>query len=856
LKITYFSTWSIQTKLFVISLLWGGLGYGCKAPEALQENQYLLISQSVEGSRAVPYYELEAYYVQKPNGKFLFLFSKAAMYERGARYFSLENVKKRYDSTESLYNRKIFRAEDKKKENKVGRLKYKRKKKLDKISRIMEEGNWLMRVGEKPAYFDSLAAVRTAGEMEKHLRQKGFFQAKVYFKTKNLFSKRKRVTYYVTENLPTYLGKIDYLSSSLGIDTLIKETLADGFLKEKDRYDEAKIDAERGRIELLLKNNGYMYFNRQYITFHPDTNHFQTFAKPDSIFKNNTFELARLKDTTRLRILRDSLYALPRIAPMRVEIGNPIKGTHTAYRIDAVYLHQIIPSRRRDKKDTLQSIRSDIQYIYTGRSLKHGYQVLDRRIKIRPGQVYSKYLLDETQRSLSLLDMYKFVRAKEDTLGSRLLVNIYTTPVERYQLSDEVGLNYAQGGLPGPYVNVSLKNRNTFGGAEIFENSIRFLIDGQASFAGSNNFYSSQEIGINSALTFPQLLFPRALIYRRLRENIDKYNPSTRLALGYNFTRRPEYTRSNLSASITYKGQLNRATYNLTLAELSVVNTTDIASSFQEQLIELQNEGNSIINSFDRALVSSIYFIYTFNSSADNQKNRSHYFRILLEGGGLTLNLLRQSRLRESDRIFGLRYFQFWRVNPSYHYYLPIANGQQMIALRLNAGMALPYGNSNTLPYEKFYFVGGSNSIRAWRPRRLGPGASRPTVESDGTFDYKFERPGELMLEANLEYRFPLVSVMRGALFLDIGNVWTLQTDAANDAGRFKLNRFWEQFAIGSGFGIRFNFPFILVRTDIGMKLYDPARTAGRRWVVAQFKPWEYLKKDIFVFNLAIGYPF
>ncbi|NJO03499.1 MAG: BamA/TamA family outer membrane protein [Bacteroidia bacterium] len=218
--------------------------------------------------------------------------------------------------------------------------------------------------------------------------------------------------------------------------------------------------------------------------------------------------------------------------------------------------------------------------------------------------------------------------------------------------------------------------------------------------------------------------------------------------------------------------------------------------------------------------------------------------------------MLRQSPFIDDNTVLGLKLFQYWRINPTFHFYLPLRGDNQSLAFRINTGIAKPFGDSETLPYEKFFFAGGGSSIRAWQPRRLGPGAFTPPVNEDGTFDYRFERPGEIILEGNIEYRFPMVSFIRGAVFLDVGNVWTIDENPQQPGGQFHWDQFWQQLAIGTGFGFRFNLPFLLFRLDFGLKVYDPARRSDRRWVIRQFNPFNPFAQDLMLVNIGIGYPF
>jgi outer membrane protein assembly factor BamA len=804
----------------------------------------LLKKQIIQGNKVVTVEQLTPLLRQKPNGKVLFFIPEISIYNYGLKSYKPEKIKTKIKNIEKKFDGKIAQATIDNKREKLKRLEYRRKEKVDKQTLVLNEGNWLMRaVGSKPVFYDSTLAKTTAYQMQLFLHNKGFFQAQVNTEKKILPKKRASVIYQISENQPTYFGDIEYITENQQIDSVLKAHANESLIKKGEGYDRDILTKERARVEQLLRNNGYLFFNQQYIFFRVDTISFS--ASPAK---------TPPKDSLTQEKTEDALPKKSRYAKINVIINEPIKGAHKAWNISNVYFHFVNQKRRTWQKDTLTSPESRIKYIYESKRVNYAYHVFNQRIKLKPGQLYKQQNLLNTQLLVGNMDLFKFVNIDPDTSFNQLDFNIYTKPLERFQLTDEIGLNVAQG-LPGPYVNVGLKNRNTFGGAEIFDVGARFSIDGQTSFSQESQFYSALQANFQTSLTFPRLLFPRKLIYKKLRENLEYYTPSTRLSLAYNYVRRPEYTRTILSGAIAYQGQVRNSTYNFTLSELSVVNTERKSFAFDSLLTVLESQGNPIRQSFNRAIVSSIYFTYTFNNNTGNEAKKSHYIRLLLETGGNVLSLLNESPLKTGNKILGLTYFQYWRFNSTFHYYLPLNKKNSMLAMRANLGIARPYGNSNTLPYEKFFFAGGGSSIRAWRPRRLGPGSQAPVDTNKTTnevfINYAFEKPGDIILEGNLEWRFPMLDFIRGAFFVDAGNVWTYEDVANNPGGKFRLNTFWRQIAIGTGFGVRFNLPFLLLRIDLGHKVYDPGRLTTDPWVIK--KPF---KSGLMELNFGIGYPF
>jgi outer membrane protein assembly factor BamA len=249
--------------------------------------------------------------------------------------------------------------------------------------------------------------------------------------------------------------------------------------------------------------------------------------------------------------------------------------------------------------------------------------------------------------------------------------------------------------------------------------------------------------------------------------------------------------------------------------------------------------------------VSSTKFSIINNYNDYGNKNqKSAYLRYSVETGG---NLLRWFGEQYLDE--GIEHFQFAKVRGDYRSTIPI-NSKESIAYRFHVGYALPYGRNKTLPYEKFFFAGGSNSLRAWEPRRLGPGSYMPT-DSLGNYSNNFEQQGEVIFESSIEYRHKIFGFVYGAIFVDAGNIWTIRDDKSRPGAQFEFDRFYKEIAVGTGYGLRFDFNFLLMRFDVGMKLYDPAGPTGARFFTDPgFKDPVFDNYKRFVYNIGIGYPF
>jgi outer membrane protein insertion porin family len=343
---------------------------------------------------------------------------------------------------------------------------------------------------------------------------------------------------------------------------------------------------------------------------------------------------------------------------------------------------------------------------------------------------------------------------------------------------------------------------------ENLETNVRYSFEGIPNALDNGKLYPTQEFNGNVTFVFPQLVIPFAHYFKM---RFYRLNPRSRLLTGITYTKRAEYTRSIIRSSLTYTWQKSvTRQYTFTPYDLNIVNTNK-TQAFEDTLNVLASRGNLLINSFKDAIVSSFSGSYLYNDYSSSVNKRSKYYRFYFEAGGNSFNMVTALLARDTagdnstglPTLFSLPYYTFIRGISDFRVYRPY-RVYNTIAFRINAGFAIPYLQKDpALPYEKYFFAGGSNSIRAWRPRRLGPGSqadeSRP--------GYDPERPGELILETSLEYRFPMVGILTGAVFVDAGNVWRIsEEDSLRQNSNFALNRFYKEIAVGTGLGFRFDF--------------------------------------------------
>ena len=771
-------------------------------------------------------------YAQKTNRRFLGLpiNSLVWMYYTGEKRYQPEKFEKKKVKVDTKFGRKIAKTTNEKRKSS---LQYRRQHKIDILNGKLENGNMFMQWGEKAAVYDSSNSELSKDNIETFLFSKGYFNASVRPEA-SLIKQRKdlvSVKYHVSPNGAFFYDSIAYNVDDPVIDSLMRTSNEPSLVNKGDQFDQNTLNKERERIDAFLKDKGYFAFGREYIEFDVDTTY------------GGFHQIA-----------------------MRVNIVNPQSQTHhRQYKIDSIIF--VTDANTKAPKDrTKRQIvpYRDITYQYYDN--EYSKRILSQRIFFNKDSLYSRSGTLNTQRQLANLGMFKFVNINYDTVNGSFIANLFSSALNRYSWSNEAGLTVTQG-YPGPYYNTSLLKRNLFGGLEIFELNGRIGFEGVASATEVGNFYKSIEAGINASISLPQFLLP---LSQSAQYRFGKLNPKTKLLAGYNYSTRPEYIRETTTFTYTYSWENKRTTqYSFTLASLNIIQS-DLDSAFNALLNNLAAQGNNIRLSFNPSFVSSMIFSMTWNpENYGNIENHSKFLRIQAESGG-TLQNFYTPAIAEREN---LQLFKFLRLNVDFRKNI-VVDRNTIFAYRVNTGVGWAYGGEQVLPYEKYFFVGGSNGIRAWRPRRLGVGSAPPLLsenpENDGLFDYSFERPGEVLLEGSFEMRKKLFGFVNGAVFVDWGNVWSFtESQVTPDPSeptspswqgstKFEFSDIYNEIAIGTGFGLRLDFSFLVLRFDVGIKVRDPARPEGDRFVLNKFKFFKPfgVDKEPVIYNIGIGYPF
>lgn len=807
----------------------------CIGTKYLKKDEYILYKQRIEYNRDLDEEALQNQMVQTPNKKLVEtrifwinitipIAHRVYIYELGKRSFdSVGLIQKRADIIKK-YNRRITKAGSTARKE---RLNDKKLRKIEKTDVRLREGNKFMQWGEPLAVFDSAKFVASKTNLKNYLFSKGFFNNEISTVV-NRENRKVQVIYHIEENIPYTIDSLVYSVHDEDIQKLFFEHIEENELKGSI-YEQEKITAELERVYDLMTNNGYFEFKRQYIQFEIDS----------TIHEQGL-------------VIRETI------------VNPPGKNHHKIFKLDSIiFTTESGINVIRDKEP--------VQYqgvTYNFSSTKYPEKVLDWRIFLHKDSIYSKKKTLETQRQLSYLDIFKFVNINFDSTGGKFIANIFTSPLKKFQTSTEVGLSMLnqQGGLPGPFIDFNAKSRNIFSGLEIIQFDGNAGIQGISNVTDEDNTYSRLQYGGQLSTTFPQFLFPLKASYR---EKIGQYNPRTKIASGVNFEdRRDEYERTTFNGNFTYIWQIQNSS-QLSIKPLDVsyiyADPDKFSDKFQRHLDSLREIGlRSLVSSFQSAFLSFSSVGLDLNINGYGLGNvTATYLKSFFEIGENVQNLFNQSI---QDR---LEFYRYLKTGIDYRRTIRL-NAESALAYRANVGLAYIYGGNNSLPYEKYFFTGGSNSIRAWKPRRLGPGAIATytnTTDSDGNpvIDYSFERPGEIILETSIELRKDLFGFVDYALFVDAGNIWlwsrpenTLDAGEENsqDAGEFRFRTFWREIAVGAGFGLRFDFSFLVLRTDFAYKVVNPGYPLGDRFVLDDFRFSDLWNRNKVELNIGIGYPF
>lgn len=684
--------------------------------------------------------------------------------------------------------------------------------------------SWLRKIGEEPVIYDPFSTSKSVEQMQSYIASKGYFDSGVKDTVKTSRQKSE-VTYNVDLKSPYTIRKLYYEFA----DTLIEQWYVfdsvNCLIMSGKPYDVDVLQAEQSRFERFIKDRGFYGFSGDHIYF-----------RVDSTIGNRQVDI---------------YYGVKNF--MRIDNTNKITEVpHSIYKIRNIYIYpDFVPRDALEGGEaylnSLDTILYDGYYIISpGKKPEIKYDLIIQSLYLRSGARFSVTNTEQTQSHLLALKTFRLVNIfYNEVPGStfrpgeelELDCTIQLTLLSQQSYKVEVEGTHSDG--IGGALNLVYQHKNLFRGAEMFSLKLK----GAYETLSQDTIMYSVEYGAETSLRFPKFIVP----FLKTEGFIKKYNPTTTLLAAYNYQKMPFYTRKMANATFGYNWNGNSyTTHIVNPLQLNIVKLDTIDPAFMEKI---ESSSYLAYSYRDVTILGSSYsFIYS-NQTIRKSKD-FWFFRFNAETSGnllgLISNLAGLEKEEESYNLFGQPFAQYFRADMDLRYNL-IINDVSSVVYRGFIGAGIPYGNSRAIPFEKQYFGGGANGIRAWQVRTLGPGSYVPDKT---TF---LNQTADIKLEANIEYRFKLFWILESAVFLDAGNIWSFN-DNSQEGSVFRFKNVLNDIALGTGVGFRFDLDFVLIRADIGMKLRDPRLSGGDRWVLSSL-PYQS-SNDYFTVVFGIGYPF
>ncbi|OFY90696.1 MAG: hypothetical protein A3K10_14675 [Bacteroidetes bacterium RIFCSPLOWO2_12_FULL_31_6] len=676
-----------------------------------------------------------------------------------------------------------------------------------------------LNIGETPVIYDSLLTEKTVKQLHLFVNNRGYFDNKITYKTKQNKNKIK-IEYDIVAGKPYIIKSVSYKIEDKEIINRATYVLGKTLVRPKNIFDIDVLDEERERIKTEMKNEGYYYFNKESIEY-----------KVDTTIGNNEVNIELYINNLKIKD----------------EITNEITyKPHSKYYINDIniYLSKTFKDKDINNFDTISFKKTKISY---DEKLRYRPRMLNHAVSLNKGGLYVFDDQQNTYKHLSELNLFKNINISFEDIGNnKLNTNIFLNPSLIKSFSIEtIGSN--NGGNLGVQGNLIYQNKNLFRGGEHLTARLNSGLEIQQLINAEQEEINFLGLPFNTFEFGPEinLEFPRFLLPVNLEKFSQRSNPKTNLNFLFNFQKRPEYLRNLIQISFGYF-------WNETRFKKHFINPINISviylkptTSFQEKI---DSENNPfILNSFKDHFINSTTYSFIYNNQRINKKVDFTYFKFNAEFAGniqTAFNNLTNKPFddeeTESYTVFNIRYAQFIKADFDLRHYNQSKTSS--FVKRINVGIGKPYGNLDVLPFERSYYGGGANSIRAWQARSLGPGTLTDSITQNSLYQI-----GELKIEGNLEYRFDITKLFKGAAFVDAGNIWILEADETRPNAEFKADKLWKDIAIGVGIGLRLDFNFFLIRFDLAAKLKDPGALNPEKFYLNWKQP---------TLNLGIGYPF
>lgn len=839
----------------------------CNALKRVGEDELLLTRNTIytDGER-VASEDVQSLVIQKPNSTLLGYPLKLQLY----------NLAK--ENPDSSYQAWLYRK-PKRVERLVNLLSAKQVERLGESFLVKGYSEWLKSIGEAPVVIDTSKAVKSLQRLSSYYGSLGYFNNETRYEI-DVLSRRQRaaMNYYINLGKPFIVDSISKDIRSQAIDSIYERNKAAAFIAEGKQFNLADFNNERERLTALFRNTGVYNFQESSITY--DILRDTTRAADDQGMdvKLNIANLRRRGDTTTTED-----YKVFRFGKINIY---------------ADYVFDIDPGE-------LQALDFENYTIYYKDKLHYKPKALTDAIFLERDSIYRDIDRIRTYRQITNLNTFKYptIEFVEDSTGQQLVSNIYLAPRPKYSLGLNFDITHSNIQSLGVGFSTSLITRNVFGGAETLSLSARGTFGLLREEISNESFFS--EIGGDINLAFPRIWFP----FLNVQKVIPSYMlPQTRINAGTSFQQNIGLDKQTFNTILGYywtpsdfkKNQLEllniqfvrntnpenffnvySSTYSLLDARADEFDDPDAfpqlaefyelpegatdprliipqgTTGFTEAILngtavssdpETFSEVSRIEERRERLTENNLIFTSNFTHTLTNRvglnDNDFYQFRVKLESAGNLLsglaNVINFDKNENNDLlVFGVPFSQYVKTELDYIKHWEIS-GNNVLAFHSFFGIAVPYGNSNSVPFVRSYFAGGSNDNRAWFPYSLGPGSTQNVNDFN---------EANLKLALNLEYRFPIVGDIKGALFADAGNIWNVWDNVDDPAAVFGGFSSLEDIALGTGFGLRYDFTYFVFRLDVGFKTYNPAEERAKRW----FRDYNFANA---VFQIGINYPF
>lgn len=674
-------------------------------------------------------------------------------------------------------------------------------------------GKWVFNhFASEPVYMSTVNPSLRSKVATNLLHDYGFFRGKVtdeILPQKN--PRKEKVAYRVDAGHRFTLDSIRYRHFPHAADTLIHHTAEESVLKKGSPFSVVELESERNRLTTLLRNNGYYYYRNSYLTFLADT-----LQQPGKVWLQ-----------------------------VQPEAGVPEQANRQWY-IGDITVNLSKGNRRTPLEDSLQVRRMRINY--TGEKSPLRPRVLFHNFRLRHGAIYSQENQRQSQENMARMGVFSSVDMQfvpHDTTATcdTLDVVVNATFDKLLDVELEVNGTSKSNDQIGPGLSFGISKKNVFRGGETFSVKLDASYEWQTgnTATGKSADINSWELGLSTSLTYPRLMFP-GLNTRRFR-----FPAQTEFKLYANQLNRAGFFRLlSFGGSAVYTFQSTRTSkHTFTPFRL----TYNMLQNHTAKFDSIMNQNRALAISFRDQFIPAMSYTYTFDdASITSRRHHTWWSATVTSAGNVTsaLYALCGQRFDQRDKnLFGNPFAQFVKVTTELRNLFKV-RGRTHVATRLMAGIVVPYGNSQYVPYSEQFYIGGANSLRAFTARTIGPGSFHP---EETTYAY-LDETGDVKLEANVELRFPIVGNLYGATFLDAGNVWLLHSQADRPGGELTLKDMWSDIALGTGLGLRYDLEILVLRLDLGVALHVPYDTGKSGYYnIPRFK-------DGLGLHLAVGYPF